>query len=106
VGSATALLVFVCGAFYEASCVGFGHFAESGGAWKTALMSSMAVLAEVTGIFVTVHDWRVGPLFVVGLGVGAFERGRLGPVTGRLRTDPAPELLGNVQRLNSTDLAD
>lgn len=68
----SALLVFVCGAFYEASCIGFVHYAEAGGAWRTALMSVLAGLAEVTGIFGTVKDWHVGPFFVAGLGVGAY----------------------------------
>lgn len=68
----SALLVFVCGAFYEASCVGFVHYAEAGGAWRTAAMSALAGLAEVTGIFGTVKDWHIGPFFVAGLGVGAY----------------------------------
>ena len=67
-----AFLVFFCAAFYEASCVGFVHFAESGGAWKTSAMSALAGLAEVTGIFETVRNWHLGVFFVVGLGVGAF----------------------------------
>lgn len=68
----TALLVFVCGAFYEASCVGFVHYAESGGAWRTAAMSALAGLAQVTGIFGSVQNWHVAPFFVLGLGVGAY----------------------------------
>lgn len=75
-GVQLAATVFVCGAFYEASCVGFVHFAERS-AWKTAVMSALAGLAEVTGIFGTVKDWHVGPFFVVGLGVGAFVGVRL-----------------------------
>lgn len=71
-GAVSALLVFVCGAFYEASCVGFVHYAEAGGAWRTAAMSALAGLAEVTGIFGTVKDWHIGPFFVAGLGVGAY----------------------------------
>ena len=70
--TALAIVVFVCGAFYEASCVGFVHFSEDGSPWKTAAMSMLAGAAEVTGIFGSVHDWHVGPFFVLGLGAGAF----------------------------------
>ena len=75
--SLSAVVVFVCGAFYEASCVGFVHFSEGGSAWKTATMSMLAGVANVTGIFGSVHDWHVGPFFVLGLGVGAFVGVRL-----------------------------
>jgi hypothetical protein len=76
-------LVFACGAFYEASCVGFVVFANDGKAWKTALASGLAGAAEVTGIFGTVRDWHIGPFFVVGLMTGAY----LGvSMRGRTRT--------------------
>ena len=66
------LLVFVCGAFYEASCVGFVHYSEEGSPARTAAMSMLAGLAQVTGIFESVSDWRVAPFFVLGLGTGAY----------------------------------
>lgn len=68
----TGLLVLVCGAFYEASCVGFVHFSERTRPSTTALMSMLGAAAEVTGIFGSVHDLRVAPFFVLGIGVGAF----------------------------------
>jgi hypothetical protein len=78
---AHSILVLFCAAFYEASCVGFVHFAESGGAWKTATMSSLAGAAEVTGIFETVRNWHLGVFFVIGLGAGAFAGVRIKQVT-------------------------
>lgn len=75
--SVAAVVVLACAAFYEASCVGFVHFAQEGGAWKTALMSALAGAAEVTGIFETVRNWHYGIFFVAGLGLGAFVGVRL-----------------------------
>lgn len=69
---AFALLVFVCGAFYEASCVGFVHFTERTSPRATAVMSVLAGAAEVTGIFESVRDWRIGVFMVAGLGTGAY----------------------------------
>lgn len=66
------LLVFVCGAFYEASCVGFVHNTTQSRPSTTALMSMLAGLAEVTGIFSSVHDWHVAPFYVLGLGAGSY----------------------------------
>ena len=66
------LVVFMCGAFYEASCVGFVHFSEVKSPGLTALMSMLAGVAEVTGIFESVKDIKIAPFFVLGLGTGAY----------------------------------
>jgi hypothetical protein len=82
-----ALLVLACAAFYEASCVGFVHYSGRGAAWKTALMSALAGAGQVTGIFETVRDWRMGVFFVLGLGLGAFTGVRLKAPAG----EPVPK---------------
>lgn len=66
------LLVFVCGAFYEAMCVGFVDNTAQSRPGPTSLMSMLAGSAEVTGIFNSVRDWHVAPLYVLGLGTGAY----------------------------------
>lgn len=66
-----ALVVLVCGTFYEASCVGFVHFSKES-RWKTTAMSMLAGAAEISGVFNSVRDWHVAPFYVLGLGAGAF----------------------------------
>jgi hypothetical protein len=66
------LLVFVCGAFYEASCVGFVGGAQKSQPGATSLMSMLAGSAEITGVFSSVRDWRVAPFYILGLGTGAY----------------------------------
>jgi hypothetical protein len=67
-----AVLIFFCGAFYECMRVGFVVFANNGKAGKTAMYSGLSGLAEITGIFGTVHDWHLGPFFLVGLMTGSY----------------------------------
>lgn len=91
-----AVLVFVCGAFYEASCVGFVVFANDGSAVKTAVASGLAGAAEVTGIFGSVRDWRVGPFFVGGLMLGAFAGVKLRGHPGTEQGKAAPPTSGEA----------
>lgn len=67
-----ALLVFVCGAAYEACCVGFVHFSERGRASLTALFSMLAAAAELTGIIDSARNLALAPVFVVGYGTGTY----------------------------------
>ena len=66
------LLVFICGAFYEASCVGFVYNTTQSRPSTAALLSMLAGLATVTGIFNSVRDWHVAPFYVLGLGAGSY----------------------------------
>lgn len=67
-----ALIAFAGGAAYEAACVGWVHYSEKGRPTATATFSMLAALAEVGGIFESVHDLRVAPFFVLGYGVGTY----------------------------------
>lgn len=69
---ATAILVFLCGAIYEAACVGWVHFSERGKPFATSVFSMAAAGAEVTGILEAAHDLRIAPFFVLGYGVGTY----------------------------------
>lgn len=62
--------VFAAGAIYEATCVWWVHFAESGKPFKTGMMSMIAATAEVTGLIGTITDLRLAPAFVLGYGFG------------------------------------
>ena len=66
------LLVFVCGAFYEASCVGFVGGAQKSRPGPTSIMSMLAGCAEITGVFSSVRNWHVAPFYILGLGTGAY----------------------------------
>lgn len=66
------ILAFVCGALYEAACVGWVHFSERGKPLHTSTFSMLAATAEVTGILDSAHDIRVAPFFVLGYGVGTY----------------------------------
>jgi hypothetical protein len=66
------LLVFACGALYEAACVGWVHFSERGKPLPTALFSMLAAAATVTGILDSVRDWHVAPAFILGYGAGSY----------------------------------
>lgn len=72
-----AILTFVCGALYEAACVGWVHFSERGRATITSLFSMLAAGAEVTGVLDSARDVRLAPFFVIGYGVGTFIAVRL-----------------------------
>jgi hypothetical protein len=67
-----ALLVLVCGAFYEASCVGFIHSAERARPARTAFFSVAAAAAQLTGLLDSVRDWRLAPFFIFGYGIGSY----------------------------------
>ena len=54
------------------SCVGFVHNTAQSNPGTTSVMSMLAGLAEVTGIFGSVHDWHVAPFYVLGLGAGSY----------------------------------
>lgn len=73
----TAILIFACGALYEAACVGFVHFSERQRPLPTALCSMATAAAVVTGILGSVSDWHDAPWFVLGHGVGAYWAVRL-----------------------------
>lgn len=66
------LLIFLCGAIYEAACVGFIHYSERGRPSMTALCSMLAISVQLTGIITSVRDWHRAPVFVTGLGCGSF----------------------------------
>lgn len=66
-----ALLVFVLGAIDEAACVGFVHFEERKKVVATALCSMVTAACVLTGVLETVHNWTLGPAFVLGVGAGA-----------------------------------
>jgi hypothetical protein len=66
------VLIFLCGAIYEAACVGFVHFSERGQSLRTALCSMLAISVELTGIITSVRDWHQAPVFVAGFGCGSF----------------------------------
>lgn len=68
----TALVVFACGALYEAACVGWVHHSERGRPISTACFSMLAATAEVSGVFNSVRDIRVAPFFILGYGVGTY----------------------------------
>lgn len=70
--AATAVVVFLCGALYEAGCIGFIHFSERGRPLATALCSMLTCGAEISGILGSVHDWRTAPFYVLGYGTGAY----------------------------------
>lgn len=67
-----AALMFVCGACYEAGCVGFIHFSERGRPLLTALCSMVAATVEITGVLGSVHDWHLAPVFILGYGTGSY----------------------------------
>jgi hypothetical protein len=67
-----SLLALLCGALYEAACVGWVHFSERGKPLHTAVFSMFAAGAEVTGILDAAHDLRVAPFFVLGYGLGTY----------------------------------
>lgn len=67
-----AVLVFACGAAYEACCVAFVHFAEREAAARTALFSVLAASAELSGILDSAQAHRLAPFFIVGYGTGTF----------------------------------
>ena len=66
-----ALIVFLAGAIDEAACVGFVHFEERKKVIPTALCSMVTAACAITGIVETVHNWTLGPAFVLGVGFGA-----------------------------------
>lgn len=66
------LIAFVCGALYEAACVGWVHFSERDKPRHTAAFSMLAATAEVTGVLDSVRDFHAAPFFVVGYGVGTY----------------------------------
>lgn len=68
----TILLVFVCGALYEAACVGWVHFSERGKPFRTALFSMLAAGTTLTGILDSVKDNRAIPAFIAGYGFGSY----------------------------------
>lgn len=69
---AHALLVFACGAIYEAACVGFVHHAEARHGGRTALYSMVAGGAAATGILDSVAHWYLAFALVLGYGAGAW----------------------------------
>ncbi len=80
-----AVLALVCGASYEAACVGWVHFSERSRPLTTALFSMLAATAEVTGVLDAARDVRVAPFFVLGYGIGTYLAVR---VKARLATLP------------------
>lgn len=64
-----AIVTFVSGAAYEATCVFWVHYSEKG-SLKTTVFSMLAATAEVAGIGASVHDWHLAPFFIVGYGTG------------------------------------
>lgn len=67
-----AALMFLCGAGYEAGCVGFIHFSERGRPLMTALCSMVAAAVQLTGVLESVHDWHLAPVFILGYGTGSY----------------------------------
>ncbi len=66
------LTTFLCGALYEAGCVYWVHFAESGKPIATAICSMVVASAQVLGIGESVHDVRTAAPFIAGYGVGTY----------------------------------
>ena len=78
-----AVIAFLGGAVYEAGCVFWVHYSESGRPYATALVSMLCATAQVAGIGESVRDLRIAPFFIIGYGVGTFfavklkDRGRV-----------------------------
>lgn len=66
------LVAFAGGAFYEAGCVGWVHYAEQGRPMPTALFSMVCAAAQVAGIDESVHTLAAAPFFVLGYGAGTY----------------------------------
>lgn len=62
-------LVFVCGALYEASCVGF---VALNGRGRTVAFSMLTGAAEATGILDCVGHLERATALVLGFGAGTF----------------------------------
>lgn len=67
-----AVVAFVSGAAFEASCVAWVHYSEKNEAAKAAFVSMLIALANLAGVGESLHDLRVAPAFVLGYGLGTY----------------------------------
>ena len=77
------LAAFVAGIFVDGTAVFWVHYSERGQALKTAFFAMLQAVAQVVGVGEAIHDWRTGPFFVIGYGLGA---GLAVKLEGRLKT--------------------
>jgi hypothetical protein len=65
------LLAFVSGFADEGLSVFWVHHAAKGNAFSSGLYSGLQAIARVVGIGESIHDWRYGPAYVLGYGLGS-----------------------------------
>lgn len=67
-----AILTFICGALYEASCVFWVHFSEKGSAKMASAISMLVATCTLAGIGASLHDIKFAPFYILGYGFGTY----------------------------------
>ena len=67
-----SIIAFIAGALFEASCIGWAHYASKNKPWQTSICSMFAATMQLTGIVDSVHNILVSPFLILGYGVGTF----------------------------------
>jgi hypothetical protein len=66
------VLAFFGGALYEASCVAWVHYSETGDAFRAALVSMLVAACTVVGVVESIRNIIAAPFFIFGYGIGTY----------------------------------